>query len=349
MIRADPLRRRVLYRHNLLYQALLREALSIVAGERDYGDEKLVREARLSCSKSTLYRFRTGSLIPSSMTAAQALASIDGRTEAGTTSMLNATDSRRLWDFLRSKKAIDRALTDRRLALPEASDGITKGDLYSEREVASGLSAFYGCHESQVIAAKNDGIEGEYFCLKRSFRKNDFFVKSLFTITSVEDEYVHIDEEQRSSGFYEADGQPVDESSTGFGLYKSERLWIFARERDCEQPRVFCFYEKKPSIVKLGQPSSGKRQLQVTTYYGNLIEGSKRFIDGAFMFPCLLISADADRRIWEQRHPNVVYNKQYHIDIFPLDRQQVNEDGKRKDSAVPEEYLEYIKAGKIIR
>ena len=317
------------YQNSRVFQWLLQAALRLAAESKGYSDQAIASAADLKSKQSTIYRFRQADLKVdlSHSVSDDELGGLEGR-------FLNRQDAKRLWDHLSRVGLIEQAVS---------RAGISKIDLYSHRETANALMAFYGSHESQVARFIRQGIEGTYFCFKPSFRKTGFVVKSRFEIKAFQSEYFEINEHQRSSGIYEADRAVIDENSIGFAFPKSERLWVHLREQNTEQPRVMCFHHKKFAKLDPKHPKDEK----ITILFGDIIEGVKRFRDGFHATKVVLFAAESDRSVWEAEMPGKSYDANDQLDIYPLEETKRKIFEGRKHFYVPTEISEYLKTGQV--
>lgn len=329
------------YRHTPVFQALMQRALVVaMAADRQLSDQAVVDAAKLECSRSTLYRFRHATLDEAnhSQRKTWTLVTLHGR-------YLNEQDARRLWSWLSDRRSghINRVIA--------AESRFSRKNLYALREVANPMAAFYACHESQLAQWREWGIEGDWYAYKPSFRRPGFVVKSLVSLRCPKDsgdEFVEVSERQWSSGAFEIDGKSNDETSVGFGVVKSNMLWLFMREEDREQPRIACFHTQR-----LSKTATGKDRSVVLT--GMILEGNKRFPDtgstgSAYSWNIVMVAKDIDEAIYK-RHGKDGYRHEEQVDMYPVEPvlvQQYSALKDCKDVFVPPEILNAITHGTAI-
>jgi hypothetical protein len=180
-------------------------------------------------------------------------------------------------------------------------------ELFDDRLVSNVISWGYRCHESQLQKlVKDEGLAERYFCYKPSFRVRGHVVKSEFHIdpvlgepmsitgaiggagkTTATIEYLHVDERQEST----MNGISYTEESSGTGVSKSGKLWIFLKgER--EQPRIICLWRKDTSVRKRGF----NEVKSVSRMYGKILESDMMFGNGVYTYRVCFVSEEADRQ-----------------------------------------------------
>jgi hypothetical protein len=329
----------MLYRHTPAFQAVLQTALKIAAQERDYSDRRMIEQAKLACGKSTLNRFLTSSLVSDvkKLNVDQANCTIDRI--AG--SYLNSRDAQKLWDYLDNTLG----LIEKAVALAS----IQKRSLYPLPEVANAMHCFYGVHKSSISKLATAGISGSFFCYKPSFRKEGFTVKSRMSIVDEKNHFFTIRELQRTSGKYEIDGIGLVEESEGFGLIKSDRLWLFLQDIETEQPRIFCLIPKFGRIATDESIATrGIKKSQIGSLHGYLLEGVKGNKNDAYKFNVVLIREDVEEKRWKENHPGDKFSPDDQIDIYPTGEEQRRQYAKelgKQQNAVPDDIAKYLAKG----
>jgi hypothetical protein len=334
------------YRHTPRFQALLQKALRQAARDQRYSDQKMIEAAGLACKKSTLNRFRGSPVVSDGKSIAGDADEIIDRA-AG--SFLNLRDARSLWNYL-----------DNTLGLIETVIGLhhdptLKTSMYPVSEVANAMHAFFGVHKSSIQKFAEAEISKHFFCYKPSFRRPGFVVKARLTMKSENNDFFEVEEVQRTSDLFESDAAEIIETSAGFGFVKTNRLWIFMRDTESEQPRIFCFNHFKfahpksdtPVPTELLDRVAHSKKSKIMRMEGYLIEGAKGNVNDAFQYHAMLVSEDLEREIWRDRgHPaGDVFRAEDQVDIFPVGRAekaQYAEQMKRSKIQIPEFVLEYL-------
>lgn len=318
------------YQHTPKFQFLMQKALRKIYRSEHLTDERIINLADLSCSKSTLYRFRSSPIYSGDSNRIEE-SSFDGFRKMEYLDYFNAE---KLWDYLSYKDAIEAALFS-----SEAE--ISKCDLFDSRQLANTLMCWCACHESQISDMAKNELDGEYLCYKLSLRKEDYIVKSLVNIKIFQEEYIEISEYQRSSGYAEADGSIFDEKSHGVGFSKSNKLWFFMIEEDMEQPRIACF-----DRIKAPRSVDDPSRSRITILHGKLLESSTRFLDGLFSFNILLVKKDVDQRMYAEVYENYEYDIEDQIDLYKIGGEGKKVNGSYYNFACHEYVVGYLKEGK---
>ena len=349
----------MLYKHTPRFQVLLQKALRLIAQSRNYSDQKIIEEASLGCRKSTLNRFRSSDL--------EAEINKDSRSGNGLDqpinrvgSYLNSKDAAALWYYLDHRGpnlenlglSVHRESTHlRHYGMIEQAiqlENISKNSLYPIADVANSLHAFFGVHKSAVARFARAGINGSFFCYKPSFRRPGFTVKSRMTIEAVDNDYFSVKEKQASSGAFEMDRKSIIEKSEGFGFIKSDRMWLFLRDRETEQPRVFCF--NKPNFSRPNEENEKSEDSivlnsRISSMYGYLLEGAKGNENNSFKFNVVLVREEVDEELWKLAYPEETYVAEQQIDVFPTDEKSVHQYAKQLEARmalIPREIVDYL-------
>jgi len=194
--------------------------------------------------------------------------------------------------------------------------------LFSDDLTANAISWRYRIHESQIDEltrsglTKKDGAEVLYWCYKASFRKKGHIVKSELGISKNYADHFDVIERQEST--LERRVNLLNEQSAGFAISKSRKLWMFLKEVDAEQPRIFCLNtidvsDDLESSYRGRKATSGGRK--VTRMFGRLIESDKKFGNGLFTFKVALVRAEIETKEW--RDPPRSYDPDKQINNFP--------------------------------
>lgn len=286
---------------------------------------ELIRAASLTHARASLGRFSAAKLdrflteeTPESFDAVDKL-------KGG---FLSQKDAKSLWDYLGGSRHIERALKER---------GVKKTTLYGIREVANAMLGFYGGTEEEQDTFAEWGLEGHYVCYKRSFRTG-FMVKSRFEIRRSHRELFEIRERQRSSGRFSSDMISAGETTVGFGFIKTKKLWIFGREEEHEQPRLFCFDKHRRSTVGDGP------QEKIVSLRGWVMEGTLKTEPGFFRSRAWLSTVDNDRKLWEVEHKEdgKLYDENEHFDLFPYTPETLEKYGHLSKIRIPKIIVDYI-------
>jgi hypothetical protein len=301
----------MMYLHTPEYQLVLLAAVQL--RHRQETDEAIARHSGIG-TKMTIQRFRKAKLImaPRGMEPADeanqpAPPELPG--EAGTEAPPPARRSRRarpqprtlrldypvalkLWNYCRQE--VKAVVQDRMDLLG-----------HTERFGANAVNSFYRVHESETIGwIERQLLQEEYFCYKPAFRASGYVVKSYMRFCPMNGEYLEVTERQVGR---EDDGWGVAEESLGFAFSKSERLWLFLREKSHDQPRIFCFYRKDVDA-----------EGRIARLEGYLMESDKRYDSGVHMFRVGLVSVRRDQEIWRHEYPNSRYSLDEQTDAVRL-------------------------------
>jgi hypothetical protein len=343
----------MLYKHTPHFQWLLQKALRLIAQGRAYSDDKIIREAGLECAKSTLNRFRGIDL--------EAEIRKDSRTEDAfdrpitrVGSYLNPDDAALLWRYLdhrgpdfeeqRGKNLRHYGMIEQAIQL----ENISKNTLYPISDVANAMHVFFGVHKSAIARFAEAGIHGNFFCYKPSFRRPGFTVKSLMTIEVVDNDYFSVREKQTSSGAFEMDRKSIVEKSEGFGFIKSDRMWLFLRDRETEQPRIFCFHKpnfSRPTDRNEKSEDGIVLNSRISSMYGYLLEGAKGNENNSFKYNVVLVREDVDKELWKLAYPDETYVADQQIDVYPTGEKVKSQYAQRLDERmvlIPAEIVEYL-------
>jgi|GEM_PF-4935966 len=339
----------MLYRHTLRFQIILQQGLHFHIREDRISETQIRKSSKIECSKSTLNRFRNADLGSLSDDDPK---TIDKPIPANSGVYLNPAFAESLWTYLQSKLVFERMI--------DAGDMSVLG-VYSRETVGDAIQGFYGVKSSESQSFATAGLSGPFFCYKPSFRRRGFTVKSTMKFKDTGHGFFLVDEKQITTGVFEMDLSPIVEKSTGFGFIKSGRLWIFMRDIESEQPRIFCFHKPKYSNnngsnnAKLETLSPSNQT--VYSWFGYLIEGVKGNQDNAFNFRVVLNAESNERKRWTKntgKNPSF-YKPNDQLDVLPTSKKQIkhykaeldNKKREGKEIYVPVEVMQYFKSGDI--
>jgi hypothetical protein len=266
--------RAVEYHHSEAYQAVLREALQ-VAKKQGVGENILARDLQqmnVDFDRTSILRFRT----------------------EDTKFIKDSNIAKNLWDILLSKGVINTKF-------------LIAQKVSSEADLAFHLNMFFETHDSQFQELTRHQFSGTFFGYKKSFRRPGSIIKSLFVVRPMETGYFSIHEHQHLKAEREADNTSSTEDSQGIGLSKSARIWLFLKEVDFEQPRVFCFDGKKEN------PATGA----INIMYGYCLEASRKFGNGVFYSRAMLVRAPASGQ-HDYRNRKLIAKLRSECDLFPV-------------------------------
>lgn len=219
---------------------------------------------------------------------------------------LDSGTANALWDRLKPE-----------ISVILASDYKGSGSgLFGHELIGGALSWNYRCEEDHFNSWQDAGFKGRFFGYKPSYRKMGHVVKSAFDIEPVGNEYFWIEERQIST--LEVGRGTVRETSTGYGLAKSGRIWMFLKEHMEQQPRVFCFHRRFPSQVV----DDRDEKTTITHLFGWVLESDTNFTNGLYPFKIGLASEATDKANWDEMPEaskvSVTYNTEKQIDSIPI-------------------------------
>jgi hypothetical protein len=273
--RADsPLSRLVEYQHSDIYQRMLREALN-VAHEQGVSDHRISLELQrldLSIDRTSITRFR----------------------ERKTEFIKNKEVAKEIWNFLRGKGII-------------SIEFLNKHSFSSEADFATHVNLFFETHESQFQDFELREFSGIFFGYKRSLRRRDSILKSLFLIRPNRAGYLAIREYQISQPPREADDTASLEESVGIGFSKSARIWLFMKEKHFQQPRIFVF----------GQIKEHPETRVTNVAYGHCLESSVKFRIEVFYSRAMLVRAPSTTPD-DDLNDELVAKFRSECDLFPI-------------------------------
>ncbi len=345
-----------MYLHTARFQILLRDALRLQSLEPiiihgkpapiPYSDENLLKALNLDYGRTTLTKFRNAEM-PSFDD--PKLEHMHAGDLAG--GLRDVQTASRLWDHLSARGYVQRAL-------PGTQNRINKKDLFSDRQVANTISAFFDTHEMQIEAYSKKGLaknendragqksnSSRWLCFKRSWYKPNHIVKSLFTFTNMYGEYFNVSDFQKISGRFGEIEQEMTEKSIGFAISKSEKLWCFLRESERDQPRIFCFFRPVFAKTEAGPDQTTER---LSLLYGHVMETERRRSSEFYSTHVILISPELDEKEWRKTFPN---SSQYilddQIDVFPLRSMEIDREYD-KPYRIPQFVIDYLNTGNQI-
>lgn len=320
----------VYYRHLLQHQYILQRALREAQGVEiipddpaaepiRYSDQALVSELGLeTLTAKTLSAFRNFNLPENdfqrfSFTPPNEIAS----------PLRIRSDAEKLWNYLTKHKFI-------RTAMSRMPIKVDKRMMYARREYGSTISCFFNAHTSQVEEFAQSGLANEiffgkageakeWFLYKNSFRFENAFVKSNFTIKNVDNQYFEVADRQLSSGTFEDNDNKYEENSNGFAFSKSGNLWCILGEEEYEQPRFFCFYDDhKPANRR------DSETFNISHFFGHIMESDLMFRSRFYQSPVVLVSKELEHENWFKSKRRGEFDDRAQIDVHPFDGRQRN-------------------------
>ncbi|WP_157223466.1 hypothetical protein [Rhodovulum sp. PH10] len=344
----------MMYRHTARFQIVLRDALRlqsldplIIPGQEpiSYSDERILRALNYTKERTTLTKFRNARFPEFDDPLIEHMSA--NNLKGGLRDEILATG---LWEFLSARDYIRRALSAGK------NRSMSKKHLFSERQFANTLGAFFNTHEHQIkrlseqglVEANKDGFgDGEWFCYKNSWRQPGFIVKSLFRFTNENGEYFSVSDIQRSTGRFSSIKQTASETSTGVAVSKSRKLWCFMRESEHEQPRIFCFF--RPVFFSAMAASTSKVDDRLSVFYGHVMETEQRIRGDFYGVFAALVSKSLDRAEWEAAFGKAhKYIFQDQIDVFPGPAvSKYDDQTPEKKYLIPSFIVEYLRNGEV--
>lgn len=186
--------------------------------------------------------------------------------------------------------------------------------LFGHELIGSALSWNYRTSNEEFGRWIKSGLHGKFFGYKPSFRKMGHVIKSEFDIEPSSDEWFSIRERQMST--LEVSGGTARETSSGYGIVKSDRLVMFLKEHAALQPRLFCFHRCLPPQ----STSKDQQEGQITHLLGWVLESDTNFTNGLYPFKVGLVSERTDRQLWEELNngdDNLSYQPERQIENVP--------------------------------
>jgi hypothetical protein len=327
----------MMYLHTPEYQLVLQAAVQLRHLRET--DEEIALHSGVG-SKMTIWRFRTAKLVmlkegwePGEEAAQPALSNVpgadieppaEGNSEANPqgrrrprTLRLDYPVASNLWKYC-SKEI--------RTVVQERIDLLG----HTERLAANAINSFYRVHENQTIDwTEHQKLQEEYFCYKPAFREPGYVLKSHMRFCPMNDEYLEVSEKQVAR---DDDGGDSSEESLGFAFSKSERLWLFLREKSHDQPRVFCFYRKDVDA-----------EGRIARLEGYLLESDKRYDRGVNMFRVGLVSVRRDQEIWRHEYPGSPYSLDEQTDMVPIPPINAVWHGEKRRVVFDQRILDYVR------
>lgn len=301
------------YQHKPRFQIILHAALRAArasnnienptTGERfKYSDIAMVQVLGLDRYASALRKFRTQTSVPQ----LDDIGADDLPLESYRWRLDKEELARPLWELLRHGNHISNVMADK-------NSPISKKALYSERDVACALMAFFAVSENEntekakthFLREAEDGHK-TWICYKLSTRRPGYIIKSKFEISLINREYFRISDHQVSTGRTEK-GVRFEEKGDGFGFVKGGWLWCVIRENEYAQPRIFCFW---------GLDGTGTVTEPIE---GNVLEVDQLFGKGQFGLPVVLVDPEYDEILWRAKNPDKDFDLEGdQFDSFPF-------------------------------